>query len=356
MTPGSDVFTRRYPAPDAGLLVAVKDNFDMAGEITGAGCRAVMESAAPAPADAACLAGVRRAQASGTAQIIGRTVMDELAAGATGINPWTGTPQNPRYPGRIPGGSSSGSAVAVATGSADIGFGTDTGGSVRIPAACCGIAGLKTSIGRVPTDGVHPLSQTLDVVGVMARTSSDLAAGMALLEPGFSIPAAGSRSVGRIRLSGNDRWIDAAVDDALAASGMVVRDVELDDWSAAHEATYTILITEAWHNHQHLLAAHPDGVSPLLTAQLVAGGRISSSEVGRAHRFRRYWIARLNRLLEEVDLLCVPTLSTAPALLDDAETIDWGTFARTMPVNLAGSPRWPCRYPWSARTSRHRYS
>ena len=125
----------------------------MEGEQTTAGCRAVAGRAAPALRDAACLAGARAAGA----RIVGRTNLHELALGVTGVNPWYGTPVNPLDPALVPGGSSSGSAVAVATGEADVAYGSDTGGSVRIPAACCGIAGLKTTWGRVPLDGVWPL-------------------------------------------------------------------------------------------------------------------------------------------------------------------------------------------------------
>src|ERR1700680_972806 len=143
-------FITRYDTSGPGVRLAVKDLIDMEGEPTTAGCRAVAATATPAQTDAACLAGARAAGA----RIVGRTNLHELALGVTGVNPWFGTPVNPLDPGLVPGGSSSGSAVAVATGEADIGYGTDTGGSIRIPAACCGIAGLKTTFGRIPVTGV----------------------------------------------------------------------------------------------------------------------------------------------------------------------------------------------------------
>src|SRR6202012_489929 len=122
-------------------------------------------AAEPAEADAPCLAGLRAAVDAGEARIVGKTNLDELAVAAAGVNPWFGTPRNPLDPTRIPGGSSSGSAVAVAAGEAEVGIGSDTGGSVRIPSACCGTVGLKTTIGRVSTAGVVPLSQSLDTIG-----------------------------------------------------------------------------------------------------------------------------------------------------------------------------------------------
>ena len=177
-------FITRYDTSGNGVRLAVKDLIDMKGELTTAGCAAVAERATPAPRDAACLAGARAAGA----RIVGRTNLHELALGVTGINPWYGTPVNPLDPALVPGGSSSGSAVAVATDQADLAYGSDTGGSIRIPAACCGIAGLKTTWGRVPLEGVWPLSPSFDTVGPMARDVAGLVRGMQLLEPGFSSP------------------------------------------------------------------------------------------------------------------------------------------------------------------------
>ena len=119
----------------------------MAGVPTTVGSPAVADDAEPAAADAACLAGVRAAGA----RIVGKANLHELCFGATGVNPWYGTPVNPLDADRVPGGSSSGSTVAVCTGEADVGIGTDTTGSVRTPAACCGAVGLRTTFGRIPS-------------------------------------------------------------------------------------------------------------------------------------------------------------------------------------------------------------
>ncbi|MBO0692517.1 MAG: amidase, partial [Acidimicrobiaceae bacterium] len=183
-----------------GLRVAIKDLIDLAGLPTTAGSAAVTATAKPATADAACLAGIRAAEARGEVVIVGKTGLHELAFGVTGINSWFGTPINPLDPARIPGGSSSGSAVAVATGEADVALGSDTGGSVRIPASCCGVAGLKTTFGRIPVAGVWPLAPSLDTVGPLARDVAGLRAGMALLDPAFGDPPAEqSPAVGRLR-------------------------------------------------------------------------------------------------------------------------------------------------------------
>jgi amidase len=191
-------FITSYDTSGPGVRLAVKDLIDMQGEPTTAGCRAVAARAVPAESDAECLAGAREARA----RIVGRTNLHELALGVTGVNPWYGTPVNPLDPTLVPGGSSSGSAVAVATGEADVAYGSDTGGSVRIPSACCGTAGLKTTWGRIPLGGVWPLSPSFDTVGPMARDVAGLVTGMQLLEPGFAVadPSGGDLVVARLAI------------------------------------------------------------------------------------------------------------------------------------------------------------
>ncbi|HTF14981.1 MAG TPA: amidase [Burkholderiales bacterium] len=155
------------PSPLAGLPVSIKDLFDIAGDVTTAGSK-ILRDAAPATADAVAVARLR----AGGAVVIGRSNMTEFAFSGVGINPHYGTPANPYDRGRrrIPGGSSSGAAVSVADGMAAFALGTDTGGSVRIPAALCGIAGFKPTRARVPLGGAFPLSSTLDSVGPLAPT------------------------------------------------------------------------------------------------------------------------------------------------------------------------------------------
>jgi amidase len=163
---------------------------------------------------------------------VGKANLNELAYGASGVNEFFGTPVNPLDSSRVPGGSSSGSAVAVADGEADLAYGSDTGGSIRVPAAFCGITGLKTTHGRISLAGVWPLAPSLDTVGPMARDVAGVAAGLALLEPGFSVGVSAARRVGRIRPAGIDvdPVIDAAVDAALTRCGVEVIDVDLPGW------------------------------------------------------------------------------------------------------------------------------
>src|ERR1700741_2334481 len=160
-----------------GVIVSIKDLFDVAGEPTRAGSKILAEEAAPAAPDALI---VQRLREAGTV-IVAKTNMTEFAFSGIGANPHFGTPGNPCDRGRVPGGSSAGAPVAVADGMCDIAIGTDTGGSVRIPAALCGLVGFKPSRQRVPTEGAFPLSQTLDSVGPIGRSGADCAAADAVM-------------------------------------------------------------------------------------------------------------------------------------------------------------------------------
>src|SRR5438477_8891515 len=219
-------FITRLETSGDGVRLAVKDLIDVEGVPTTAGCKAVADDATPALADAACLAGARAAGA----RIVGKANLHELAFGTTGLNQWFGSPTNPLDRTLVPGGSSSGSAVAVADGDADVAFGSDTGGSVRVPSACCGTAGLKTTFGRVPLEGVWPLSPSLDTIGPMARDVAGLVVGMRLLEPGFAAAGSEPTAVGRLRLPDTDPVIEAAVDRALGEAELDVVPVELPGW------------------------------------------------------------------------------------------------------------------------------
>ncbi|HWC38028.1 MAG TPA: amidase, partial [Acidimicrobiales bacterium] len=247
-------FITRMTTTGAGLRLAVKDLIDMVGLPTTAGCAAVAGDAEPAARDAACMAGSRVAEEAGEVRVVGKANLHELAFGASGINKAFGTPVNPLDGSRVPGGSSSGSAVSVAGDEADVAFGSDTGGSVRIPSACCGTAGLKTTHGRVSLEGVWPLATSLDTIGPMARDVAGLVAGMRLLEPGFEAATSVPTMIGRVRATGDvDPEIDGAVDGALAAVGCGVVEVELPGWGGAYVAGGTILVSEAAAAVGHLL-------------------------------------------------------------------------------------------------------
>jgi amidase len=304
-------FITRLDASGNGPRLAIKDIIDVEGVPTTAGCRAVERAAQPAKADAPCLAGARAAGA----RVVGKANLHELAMLPLGTNPWFGTPVNPLDPDLIPGGSSSGSAVAVATDEADVALGSDTGGSVRVPSACCGTAGLKTTHGRVPLDGVYPLAPSLDTVGPMAATIAGLTLGMQLLQPGFKPADAPARVVGRIRTTGHPD-IEAAVDAALAAAEFEIMPLEWDLFEPGSQAFAPIYFEEMWNADHELVEAHPDGVGPDI-AQTVAAADMFRPAADDARKALIEWKQSLADLFSRVELLALPTLPMFPPRLDE---------------------------------------
>ena len=324
-------FITRYDTSGDGVRLAVKDLIDMAGEPTTAGCRAVADAATPAARDAACMAGARAAGA----RIVGRTNLHELAFGVTGINEWYGTPVNPLDPSLVPGGSSSGSAVAVAVGDADVAYGSDTGGSVRIPSACCGTAGLKTTWGRISLDGVWPLAPSFDTVGPMARDVAGLVTGMQLLEPGFTAAPARAIRVGRLRVE-TDPVIDEAIDRALAATEWDVVEIDMPGWGPANHATGVLLVAEAWASNAALMESAPDKVSRIVGERLLVGKAVDANAVASANETRADWTRQVREMFERVDLIATPTLTVFPPRIAEGDVLL--TTRCTLPINLAGVP------------------
>jgi len=329
-------YITRLDADGGGLRLAVKDLIDIAGLPTTAGSRAVADQAEPAAADAPCLAGARAAGAV----ITGKTNLNELAFGASGRNEHYGTPVNPLDPALLPGGSSSGSAVAVATGDADVAYGSDTGGSIRVPAAYCGITGLKTTHGRIPLTGVWPLSPSLDTVGPMATTVAGVATGMALLEPGFAVAAAPATRLGRLRPESTDvdPVIDAAIDQAVARAGIPVADLELPGWTDALKAVYSIMDSEIIACHGRLLADPQDRakLGALVRERLIEAAAVTSEQTDLARAYQRTWQARFDQLFGQADVLVMAAVAIFPAAVADPEA--GGHTRCTAPVNLAGLP------------------
>lgn len=322
--------------PKTPVRVAIKDLIDMEGLPTTAGCEAIARIAGPAPADAACLAGIRHAEAAGEAVIVGKVTLHELAFGITGINRWAGTPINPLDPAVVPGGSSSGSAVVVGDGEADVALGSDSGGSVRIPAACCGVAGLKTTFGRIPIEGVWPLAPSLDTVGVLAAGVEGLITGMHLLEPGFAsteTPKGATPKIARFRPRANPD-IDQAIDTALADAGFEVIQVDVPGWEAAGEAATTVLVSEARSTNGHLLDSGLLGQD--VTDRLRLGREITDEQLATARKVGVEWISELDALFGRFDALALPTLVNFPPRLENADKL--GSIRATLPVNLAGVP------------------
>ena len=320
-------------APEGtGPRLAVKDCIDVAGVPTTAGCPVVAEMAEPAANDAAVIATAREFGA----RVAGKTGLTELCWSASGVNPWAGTPVNPRDPRRVPGGSSSGSAVAVATGEADVGFGTDTGGSNRIPAACCGVTGLKTAWGRVPVKGVYPLAPSMDAVGPIGRDVAAVELGMRLMEPGFSAPARAELTAGRLGVTGFaggvDPAIDAAVDRALESAGVTVTQVAAYDFSVALEAAGVIIDGEGFRCNSYLMP-YLNQLSPSVRRNMERGARLSRADRAAADRTRDRVKVAFRSLLADFPVLVLPTLAAQPPLLGQR---GFPLTLLTAPANLAG--------------------
>jgi amidase len=316
-----------------GPRIAVKDCIDVVGTPTTVGSRAIAEDAPPAGQDAPVVATAR--QQGG--RIVGKTNLVELCRRADGLNAWTGTPANPLDPSRIPGGSSSGSAVAVARDEADVGYGTDTGGSVRVPAACCGIVGLKTTAGRIPTHGVFEFSRTLDTVGPLARDVAGTVTGMRMMEPGFapgSLGDAQTLTAARLRLPDVDPDIDAAVDRALRVAGLTSTDVELPDWNTWITAANDLMGFEGYWAHRHLLS-RADRLEPRHAKDIA--GAPDQLPAGRIVLCRRTGLVatrELTSLLDSHAVLALPTMAMEPPRLG----VSAPTTYLTVVFNLAGLP------------------
>jgi len=322
----------RLETTGTGSRLAVKDCIDVAGTVTTAGSRAVAATAVPARLDAPVVASAR---ARGV-RIVGKTNLVEPCRRADGLNAWTGTPDNPLDAGRIPGGSSSGSAVAVATGQADAAYGTDTGGSIRVPAACCGVAGLKTTAGRLPLNGVTELSRTLDTVGPLARDVAGLVVGMRLAEPGFTVaepPPGRAPVVARLRPAGVDPAVDAAVDAALRAAGARWTDVEVPEWEDGCDDADALLVREGWLSQRGHLD-HADLLEPRYAEDIAIGEMTPPARVVACRRTAVRARALLDGLLDHFDALALPTLADPVPRFDDVG----GVTHLTVPLNLTGHP------------------
>jgi amidase len=291
-----------------GPRVGVKDSIDIQGLPTRLACPCFAD-APPAQRHA----DVVRALLDANCRIVGKTNMHELAYGVTGINRWTGTPVNPRSPGRVPGGSSSGSAVAVALELVDFAVGTDTGGSIRIPSACCGVFGLKPSFGRVSRVGVHPDHSSLDCVGPFARDMPILERAMQVLDGSFHPqPSPARATVGWVDVEANPE-VMAATRAALEKSDIAMRPMSLPTLDAAFAAAIAILGAENWAAYGHLISCGTLGAD--VRTRLLTAREISPAEVEAAETVRRAFRAEVDEALTRVDALALPSMPDFPLTL-----------------------------------------
>ena len=312
--------------PLAGLAVSVKDLFDEQGQRSTAGSRALAD-VAPATADCPAVARLRRAGAA----LLGRTNLSEFAFSGVGINPHHGTPANPATTAldptpRIPGGSTSGGAVSVATGAAWAALGSDTGGSIRIPAALQGLVGFKNTARLTPTEGAVPLSTTLDTACAVTRSVRDAVLlhelladrrvrleGRPLRGCRFAVPTT-------LLLDGLDATVAAAFERSIAAlraAGAQVEEIALAPVAAAAalNADGGFSAAESWAWHRRLLTERGALYDPRVALRIRRGERMSAADYIDLQRERSAWIARMHDAMRGFDAMLSPTVPiVAPAL------------------------------------------
>ena len=325
--------------PLHGIPVAVKDMIDVAGLPTGLGSR--LYGTRIAERDADCVAAVRAAGAI----VIGKTTTHELAYGPTGDRSATGPTHNPHRLTAMSGGSSAGSAAAVAAGVVPLALGTDTGGSVRIPAACCGIVGLKTTHGRLSVDGVFPLSTSLDIVGPLARTAADCALLWQALSGEPPAPLDGQPRIGWIApFHPTSAAVTALARKAAERLGPLAA-VEVG-WNSLHTVYRAIQSSETYAVHADRAPAFDELLNPEVAARIRAAAEVRGWEYVRALRQREELREIFLTTMAQHDVLALPTIPfTAPPI--DARTTDVdgaavdvraGLLSLTSPWNVLGAP------------------
>lgn len=330
-----NMFIRQFELGGRGPTVAIKDTIDIAGLRTTAGSRALAE--APLARDNAdVVERLLRAQY----RIVGKTTLHELAFGMTGVNEWAGTPRNPRYPDFVVGGSSSGSAAAVAAGVCDVALGTDTGGSIRVPAACCGVWGLKPTWGRVSRRGAWPRQSSLDCIGPFAADIDSLAACMRAITPDFNdggLDDISTTRIGLLEVAARDD-IQSAVHDVVQGSGLAVKAARLAHFDAAYAAAMTVIQAETYQAFGHLLASAALGAD--IAQRLRAAALVDASAVAEAEGVRQRFTQAVDAALADTPILALPTLADIPPRVDGP--VDAGVLTRlsslVRPFNLSGHP------------------
>lgn len=315
------------------LTVMVKDSIDIQGFKTLSGSRA-LENSAPAAQNAEVIDRILNADCVITA----KTNLHELAFGITGINHVFGTPINPKYSDLIPGGSSSGSAAAVAAHLADFTLGTDTGGSIRMPAACCGVYGLKPTFGRVSRKGVHPAQSSLDCVGPFANSVDMIETAMQIIDPTFVTTACVTvPKLAWLNVEA-DTVVTECIESFLEKAKVSVTTVEVPSFQAAFHAGMQIINYENWQAYADLTRTGLIGAD--VQARLLKAAETTVEQVQQAEQIKTQFIQEIDVLLEQYDALILPTLPQIPPKVADAEnTVAFlNLTALVRPFNLSGHP------------------
>jgi aspartyl-tRNA(Asn)/glutamyl-tRNA(Gln) amidotransferase subunit A len=327
------------PLPLHGLPIALKDNIDTAGVRTTAGSRFFADTVPVADSEVA-----RRLREAG-AVLIGKTVLHEFAFGATTQNPHHGACRNPWDLDRVPGGSSGGSGAALGADLAAAALGTDTGGSVRIPAALNGVSGLRPSSGRVSIRDVFPITWSFDTVGPMARSVTDVAALLAVLQgydpadpssvdqPPCDAVAATGRGIEGLRVGIAGGYYQEDVDaeivtlvleaaEVLERLGATVVEVDLPGAAEVFDATNLIIRAEAYGIHRERLATQPELFGEDVRRRLLLGEPVTGAEYGEYRQRVRVWRRTLESSFERLDAMLTPAAGTVAPRADDSETIE----------------------------------
>jgi aspartyl-tRNA(Asn)/glutamyl-tRNA(Gln) amidotransferase subunit A len=311
--------------PMDGVIVSLKDLFDVAGDVTRAGSKVLAGEGKVAAKDAAA---VQRLRAGG-AIIVAKTNMSEFAFTGIGINPHYGTPGNPADRARAPGGSSSGAAVSVADDMCEIAIGSDTGGSVRIPSALCGVTGFKPSRQRVPTDGAFPLSYSLDSIGPLAKSVADCAKADAVMagEAPWSLeaaPLAGLRlGVAQgLPLENLDETVGRRFPEALdrlEKNGVRLSYEKLPQFDGMMQvlSRTSILVAEVYSIHRERLARRGGDIDPIVVGRVGKGADIIAADYIIALRERAALIREMDARLADIDALVMPTTPTVAPRVDE---------------------------------------
>ena len=320
--------------PIDGTIVSIKDLFDVAGEVTRVGSKVFAEEGKPATADAPV---VRRLRAGG-AVIVAKTNMSEFAYTGIGANPHFGTPGNPADRKRVPGGSSSGAAVAAADGMCEIAIGTDTGGSCRIPGALCGIVGYKPSRQRIPTDGAFPLSYSIDSIGPIARSVEACARADAVMANETYVPlepvSLNGLRIGVVEgypIENLDETVDLKFSDAVARlnkAGAHISEEKLSllDDMAQVNSKGGVQPAEAFSIHRDLLSRRADAIDPNVQVRLERARTVSAADYIDMVRERARLIRSMDDRIADVDVLAWPTTPMVAPTMQEVAAPD--EFAR----------------------------
>jgi aspartyl-tRNA(Asn)/glutamyl-tRNA(Gln) amidotransferase subunit A len=331
MTDGIFLATVERHGPDTRL--AVKDLLDTAGVVTTYGSAVFADHVPERTAES-----VRRLEAAGYTTV-GKTNLHEFAYGITSENPHFGTVPNPLRAGRIAGGSSGGSAAALAAGLADAALGTDSGGSIRIPAAFCGIVGFKPTHDLVPTDGCFPLAPSFDHVGPMARDVTSCVRMMEALVPGFAkatLDSLADVTVGTAWLDGCEPLVRARV-EAAAALFPRQRPVDVPRLS---EISGVAFMREVADVHRELFAGHSDLYGPDLRRKVQRCLEVTDGEYESAAAARERYRQDFENALAGIDVLVTPTVALVapPVGATDDDVLRLRILERTYPLNAVGWP------------------